>query len=306
MSRTLIVTLSLLAVAVLGPREAHADLRVAATVPDLAALAKAVGGDKVQVTALSLPTQDPHFVDARPNLALVLNRADLLLAVGSDLEVGWLPGLQTGARNARIQAGAPGYLECADHVRLLEVPTGRIDRSQGDIHGGGNPHYLFDPRQAKACAGAIAARMADLDPGNAAVYRANLAAFTRELERRRADWERRMAPYRGHKIITYHKSWSYLAEWLGLEVVANLEPKPGIPPSPRHVAQVIQLARAGRVRVILQEGFYPSRTGALVAARIDGVLVELPGGTDVRAGQSYLDHMEAMIARLEAAFRRAT
>jgi zinc/manganese transport system substrate-binding protein len=277
---------------------ARADLKVVATVPDLAAIAKAVGGEKAQVVALALPTQDPHFVDAKPNLALELNRADLLLAIGLQLEIGWLPTLQNGARNPRILTGNPGYLEVSQFVRPLEVPT-LVDRSQGDVHPGGNPHFLYDPRVAVVVAKGIAERMAQLDPKNADAYRANLAKFTAEVDKARIGWEQRLAGLKGVPVVAYHKTTAYLADWLGFVTLANLEPKPGIPPNPSHVAQVLGLARQRKARLVLQEDYYPSTTAKLVASKIPAALVILPAGTDIRGGQTYLQRMEELVKRLE-------
>jgi zinc/manganese transport system substrate-binding protein len=188
------------------PFPARAELKVVASVPDLAALAKAVGGDRVSVQSLSLSTQDPHFVDARPSLVLELNRADLLLTLGLGMEAGWLPTLQTGARNAKILTGGAGYLDCSQFVRLLEVSGGGTDRSQGDVHTGGNPHYLYDPRAALQVARGIAARLTQLDARNAQVYAQNLARFTSELEAARKGWEQRLAALKGAPVISFHKS----------------------------------------------------------------------------------------------------
>lgn len=278
---------------------AHAALNVVTSVPDLAALAKAVGGDKVNVTALASPSQDPHFVDARPNLALVLNRADLLIAVGLDLEVGWLPTLQIGARNAKIQTGNPGYLDASQLVKLLEVPTVKVERSQGDVHPGGNPHYLYDPRAALAVAQGIAARMAQLDSKNAATYEANLQSFTTALEKARADWEKRLAGLRGAPVISYHRTTAYLSGWLGFTQLAFLEPKPGIPPNPSHVAQVLTEGRARKARFLFQEDYYPDTTSRLVASKLPAPLVVVPGGTNFRGGETYLQRMEKMVKQFE-------
>jgi zinc/manganese transport system substrate-binding protein len=279
---------------------ARADLKVVTTLPDLAALAKAVGGEHVQVTALALPTQDPHFVDARPSLALDVNRADLLIAIGLELEIGWLPALQNGARNTRILTGSPGYIEAAAFVRpLLEVPTTRVDRSQGDIHMGGNPHFLYDPRAALAVARGIAERMASLDHENAAHYRANLEKFTAELEKARAGWEQRLAGLKGAPVVAYHRTTAYLAGWLGFETIAYLEPKPGIPPNPAHVAQVLGQARQRKARFVLQENYYPTSISKLVASKIPAPLVLFTSGTDFRGGQTYLQHLEELVTKLE-------
>ncbi|MBJ6764227.1 zinc ABC transporter substrate-binding protein [Myxococcaceae bacterium JPH2] len=278
---------------------ALAELKVVATLPDLAALAKAVGGDKVEVQSLALPTQDPHFVDAKPNLALALNRADLLIADGLDLEIGWLPTLQIGARNKKIQTGNPGHLDASQFVRVLEAPTVKVDRSQGDVHPGGNPHFTYDPRAALAVAKGIEARMEQLDAANAATYKANLEKFSRELEAARTGWEKRLAGLRGAPVIAYHKTTAYLQDWLGFDTIEFLEPKPGIPPNPSHVAQVLTVGKTKKARLVLREEYYPDGTARLVASKIPAPLVVIPGGTDFRGGQTYLQHMEDFVTKLE-------
>lgn len=278
---------------------ARAEVRVVATVPDLAALAKAVGGDKVSVQSLALPTQDPHFVDAKPNLVLQLNRADLLLALGLQMEGGWLPVLQTGARNPKILTGGSGFLDASTLVKLLDVPTAAVSRSQGDVHAGGNPHYLYDPRAALRVARGIAARLAQLDPENAKAYEANLARFTQELETARAGWEQRLAGLKGAPVVAFHKSLAYLADWTGFEPVAYLEPKPGIPPNPGHVAQVLAIAKQRGVKMILQESYYPDATARLVAEKVGASVLIVPSGPDVRSGQGYFAWMDGIVAMLE-------
>jgi zinc/manganese transport system substrate-binding protein len=287
--------------AALLPRAGQATLKVVATVPDLAALAREIGGKQTSVRAIALPSQDPHFVDAKPSLVLDLNKADLLLAVGLQLEIGWLPVLVTGSRNPAIQVGSPGYLECAQFARLLEVPKQAIDRSMGDIHAGGNPHYLYDPRAAAAVARGIAAKMAELDPGDRAGYEANLASFLERLDAARAGWEKRMAPHRGTAILGYHRTLVYLSDWLGLSEIAFLEPKPGIPPNASHVAKVIALARQRKAPVLMQESYYPDSTSKFVAQKIPATLVKLPGGTDFQRGQSYIDYVGANVALIAGA-----
>lgn len=301
MARKLLFPLVLLVVAALGPRTAAAEVEVVTTVPDLAALAREVGGSRIEARALALPTQDPHFVDAKPSLALELNRADLLVAIGLQLESGWLPTLQTGARNPKIQRGGRGYLECSRHVGLKDVPKGRVDRSQGDIHPGGNPHFLFDPRRAKLCAAAIADKLIEIDPEGAEHYKRRYQAFSEAVDRKAAEWRERMKEFRGHSVLTYHRSWIYFTDWLGLEVAERLEPKPGISPTPSHVVRVIKTGKRKEVKAILQESFYPSRTGKLVAKKIGAELVKLPAGADVGSGETYLEHMEKMVSALEEA-----
>jgi zinc/manganese transport system substrate-binding protein len=279
---------------------ASAKLAIVTTTPALAAVAQAVAGDKGRVTSLSLPTQDPHFVDARPNLALELSKADLLVVVGLGLEVGWLPTLLTASRNGAIQTGSRGYLDASGLVGLLDVPSGKVDRTMGDIHPGGNPHYMVDPRRAARVAEGLARRMAELDPGEARTYSRNASDFVAKLDKWRKHWEAELAPLKGAQVVGYHQSLSYLADWLGLRLVGYLEPKPGVPPNPGHVARLIELAKANHVRLLLQESYFPTNTSTLVAQKVGAKLVVLPGGPDVRGGESYLGFVNSVVERLGA------
>jgi zinc/manganese transport system substrate-binding protein len=283
------------------PSLAHAELEVIATTPDLANLAAAVGGRRVHVQALALPTQDPHWVDARPSLVLQLSRADLLLSIGAELEIGWLPTLLVGSRNGRVQRGSPGFLEAAQLVDLLERPTGKVDRSQGDIHPSGNPHFLFDPRRAERVAVGIGKRLAEIDPEGRATYLENTTRFVQTLRQARQRWEERLSKARGREVLTFHRSLSYLADWLGLIVVDYLEPKPGVPPNPRHVAQLIARCKEHPVSALLQESWYPSSTSELFAAQTQVALAILPGASDFPGGQSYVSFLERIVEQLEAA-----
>jgi zinc/manganese transport system substrate-binding protein len=278
--------------------------KVVATTPDLAAIARQVGGDAVEVTSLALPTQDPHFVDAKPSLALALNRADLLLAQGLDLEIGWLPTLQAGARNPKITVGAGGYLDCSSFISVLEAPTGPVSRAEGDIHRGGNPHYLYDPRNGAKVARAIAERLSRLDPGKAAQYTKNADDFQRAANQLAADFASKFAELdlAKRKIVVYHRSWSYLEAWLALTEAGAVEPKPGIPPDPAHVAELMGRMKAESVRAIVAEAFYPETTSKLLAEKTGAALVLLPGGTS--EGQKYLDHVSDLAGRIYGALSR--
>jgi zinc/manganese transport system substrate-binding protein len=298
MRPTAFITVLVAAALAVAPRAAWADLDIVTTTADLGAIARAIGGEHVKVTSLALPTQDPHFVDARPHLALKLARADLLVVVGLDLEVGWLPTLQTASRNGRIQSGGRGYLDTSGLVDRLEVPTKRIDRSMGDVHPGGNPHFMFDPRQAAKVARGMARRMAELDPDNADCYQSHERRFQKSLTEARGRWGKQLAGLRGVNVIAYHKSFPYLADWLRLRVVEHIEPRPGIPPNPRHVARVLTIAKRERVRMVLQESFYPSRTGKLIASRAKAKLVRIPGGPNLSKGQTYIDFIDRVAAAL--------
>jgi zinc/manganese transport system substrate-binding protein len=283
------------------PTLARADLKIVATTSDLASVANALAAGHASVVALALPTQDPHFVDARPHLALDLARADLLIAVGLELEVGWLPTLQLGARNPKILRGGSGYLECAQLIDALDVPRAAVDRSMGDIHAGGNPHFMYDPRRVAKVAAGIAARMGELDPANRSAYQAALQQFSKKLEAARLQWESALAPLRGQKIVTYHRSLSYFADWLGVNVLGQIEPKPGIPPSPHDIAAVLTLIKTQHARLILQEQWYPGNVSEALAERAGVKLVRIAGGPDFNHGKNYFDFMQAVVTAIKGA-----
>jgi len=293
----LLLSLSVLLV----PLRASAKLEVVATTPDLAVIARDVGGPDAHVVALALATQDPHFVDAKPHLALALSKANLLLLTGAGLEVGWLPTLLTGSRNADIQPGSAGYLDCSSLVQLLQVPTAPVDRSQGDIHPQGNPHFSYDPRRVEALAVGIGKRLAELDASHKAGYFARTKSFLEGLHVARARWEARLAKARGQKIIAYHDSLPYLVDWLGLEVVEHVEPKPGIPPNPSHIAHVLERARADKVRAIVQQAYYPSGTSKLIADKAGATFLQIPGNPDFVQNQTYTAYMDDVVAKLAKA-----
>jgi zinc/manganese transport system substrate-binding protein len=278
---------------------ASGRLHVVATVGDLGAIARRVLGDGGEVTVLARPTQDPHFVDARPNLILDLNRADALVSMGLDYEVGWLPVLVRGSRNPRIQTGAPGTFVASTVVPLLEVPQTRVDRSMGDIHPGGNPHFTLDPRNGVRIARAMAAAFGTLAPENRAAYARNAAAFAAEIEGRQKGWEAAIAPYKGTDVVTYHKSFVYLTSWLGLVEAGSIEPKPGIPPNAAHVGEIIGVMRARHVPVVLQERWYPSNVAERIASQTGAHLVLIQGMTP--EGAQYGDHIDEVVKALAAA-----
>ncbi len=288
----------LLVALVLLPLRAHAGLRVVATVPDLGAIAREVGGAHVTVSTLALSSQDPHFVDAKPNLALDLSRADALFLLGLEMEVGWLPTLLTGARNTKVQPGATGYVDCSQFVAPLEVPTQKVDRTMGDVHSGGNPHYLYDPRNAAPVARGMATRMGQLDPANRVAYEAGAAAFVRRLDAARVGWEQALASLRGREVLTYHKSMIYLANWLGFTVPMTIEPKPGIPPAPAHVAAVLGAVQTRKIGLILSEEYYPATTAQLIADKSGARLVRVPGGSNFIASESYVAHVDVVVKKL--------
>lgn len=263
-------------------------LKVAASLPDLAAIAAAVGGDKVQVTALSSDLQDPHFVDAKPSLLLTLRSADVLLVNGMELEVGWLPPMIVNSRNRRIGQGSAGYVDASTVITKRDVQ--KADRSKGDIHPGGNPHFVHDPNAALAIAGLLAKRFTKLDGANAKHYKARAARFAKKLRYVMAVEAKRFAalPTSKRRVVTYHKSLGYLAAWLGLEVVAHVEAKPGVSPTPSQVGAVLKTMRRTGTRVVVQESFYPRKTAQTLARLAGGRAALVPGGTRFRLGETYI------------------
>ena len=277
-----------------------AKLNVVATTPDLAALAREIGGDLVDVKALAKPTEDPHFVDAKPSHIVTLNRADVLIEGGAELELGWMPPLIESARNTRIATGAPGRIMASDGIRMLEIPA-TLDRSRGDVHALGNPHFLVDPLDAKIVAAHIADHFARVEPKSADAFRANLKKFNAAVDAKLVEWQRQLAPFRGAKIVTYHNDFVYFAERFNLTVIETLEPKPGIAPSSRHLAEVIEKMKAENARVILVQPYQNRKTAETVARQIDGALLDVsqqPGA--VKNTDTYVELMDTLVRTLVA------
>jgi len=269
-----VATFAFVAIAASGSAAA-AQIRIVATTPDLASVAREIGGDKVSVVALAKPTEDPHYVDAKPSHIVTLNRADALIEGGAELELGWLPPLLENSRNSKISAGAPGRIVASDGVKMLEIPTS-FDRSKGDVHSLGNPHFMIDPVTVKIVARNIASHFAQIDPKNAATYNGNLTRFDAKLDAKYAEWQKQLAPYRGARIVTYHKDFVYFADRFGLNIVEELEPKPGIAPSPAHLAQVIGKMKAGNAKVILVQPFQNRKTAETVARQTGATVLDTP------------------------------
>lgn len=276
-------------------------LNVVATTPDLAALAREIGGNLIQVSALAKPTEDPHFVDAKPSHLVTLNRADVLIEGGAELELGWLPPLLDNARNDRIAPGAPGRIIASQGIKMMEIPA-TFDRSKGDIHSLGNPHFVADPVDAKVVAAQIAEHLAQLDPADAATFRANLARFQATIDRKLAEWQKQLEPYRGAKVVTYHKDFGYFAARFGLDVVENLEPKPGIAPSPAHLAKVVSTMQATKARVILVQPYQNRKTAETIARQTNAMVLDMPQQPGAIPGTaSYVELMDHLVRTLVAA-----
>lgn len=261
---------------------ACADLSVFATVPEWGALVQELGGDKVKVYTATTALQDPHHVEARPSLIARARGADLVLATGAELEVGWLPLVLQQANNAKVQAGRPGYFEAAAVVPLLGKPA-RLDRAEGDVHAAGDPHIQADPRNIARIATPLSARMAQLDPANAAWYETRLRQFTERWTVAVGRWEQQAAPLKGVAVVVQHKGFAYLEAWLGLKQVAALEPKPGLEPTAAHLSNVVETLRRQPAKMVLRAAYQDGRASEWIAQRAKVNVVVLPftvGGND--------------------------
>ena len=283
------VAVAAMAFALFVPASAGAAIKIVTTTEDLAALAKEVGGDKVTVDALGKGYQDPHFVEPKPSFILKLHDADLLILVGRELEIGWLPPLITQSRNPKIQPSANGYLDASLNVKILDMPTGQITRAEGDVHPQGNPHYWLDPDNGRKIAQTIQQKLSQLTPADAAYFGQRYADFDKRLADAEKRWDATMAPFKGTKVVTYHRSWPNFAERFGLNVIGYVEPKPGIPPSPSHTLDVIQAIKDQKIKVILVEPYFDLKTpDAIARATGAQVLVMTPSVGGVKDASSYV------------------
>lgn len=292
-----------LVVALAPPVRAERKLYVVTTITDLAAIAEAVGGDKVRVESIEKGTEDPHNVAARPSHIVKLNRADLFVRVGLDLEV-WSGPLTDSARNAKILLGGPGYVDASVGAEILEIPATKYDRSMGDIHAYGNPHFWLDPLNGKAIAANITAGLKRIAPADAGYFDQNLKRFCAQVDEKLAGWLKLMAPYKGAKVVTYHRSWPNFAHRFGLHIVNYVEPKPGVPPAPTHIAGLIAQMKAEDIRVILQEPYFDLKVGKFVAEKTGAKLLVLPPSVGGEEGiRTYFDLFDRNLANLVDAFK---
>lgn len=289
------------AVALASP--AQAKLKVVATLPDLGSLAREVGGDKVEVGVLAKPTEDSHFVDARPSFVVQLRDADVLIDGGAELEIGWLPPLLQNARNPKIEVGKPGRVQASQGVRLMNVPTSAT-RAAGDVHALGNPHFVVDPIIAKTVAQHIAQAFSAIDAANAAAYDANYKKFEATINAKLQEWGTAMLPFKGQNVVAYHDSWPYFAHRFGVNIDTFLEPKPGIPPSPSHLAEVIDKMKAQKIKAIIVEPFHDRKIAEKVASSTSAKVVDFaqyPGG--LPGTDSYVQLIDKLVANLAAALK---
>ncbi|NUQ13402.1 MAG: zinc ABC transporter substrate-binding protein [Gemmatimonadaceae bacterium] len=291
------------AASVLWSTEAHGQLKVVTSTTDLADIARAVGGDHVRATHIGEGYEDPHFVQPKPSFILRLREADVWAYVGLDLEIGWMPLLLDGARNQRITAGARGHINVSTVIPVLDANRA-VDRSQGDVHPLGNPHYWLDPANARRIAALFRDRFSELDPGHAAAYAANTSAFEARLGAAEQGWAADLATLKDKPIVAWHASWRYFAAYTGVRIVGFMEPKPGVPPSPAHLASLVATMKATGARVILMEPFYDRRTADKVARETGArVLVVPPSVGGAKGLDDYIAVMRNAVATVAAAVR---
>ena len=300
------VFILLMLAAAAGQAFAASRLNVVGSTEDLAALAREVGGDHVNVDSIAKGYQDPHFVEPKPSFLLKLTKADMLLVVGLQLEIGWLPPLITQSRNGRIQPAGQGYFDASKYCQIMEIPTGAVSRAMGDVHPLGNPHYWLDPENGRRIAKALADKFASLQPADAAYFHQRFADFDKRLATAEKNWEAKMASYKGRKVITYHRSWPNFCERFGLQVVDYVEPKPGIPPSPSHTLDVINTMKRENIKLILVEPYFDLRTPNSIAAATGGqVAVLMPSVGGVKEIKDYFGLFDYDINLLANAFAKS-
>ncbi|MDB4881783.1 MAG: hypothetical protein JWL95_549 [Gemmatimonadetes bacterium] len=288
----------------LAPRAAEAQLKVVTSTTDLYDIAKSVGGDKIAASHIGEGYQDPHFIEAKPSFVLQLRNADVWAFVGLDLEIGWMPLLLDGARNPKIRQGGSGYVDASTAIRVLDTPQGNVDRSMGDVHPLGNPHYWLDPENGRRIARMFQAKFSQLDPANASIYASNEKGFEARLNAAEQGWAADLAAIRGKPVVAWHTSWRYFAEYNGMNIVAFMEPKPGVPPSPSHLYEVIQTVKRTGAKAIVMEPFYDRKVADLVAKQTGiKVLVLPPSVGGVRGVGDYISLMKYDMAQLAAAVR---
>jgi zinc/manganese transport system substrate-binding protein len=296
----------LLGTAATGAVRAASKLNVVTATEDLAAISREIGGDKTNVDSIAKGYQDPHFVEPKPSFLLKLQKADLLELVGLQLEIGWLPPLQTQSRNPKVQVGAAGYMDLSQYCQIMEIPTGQITRAMGDVHPLGNPHYWLDPANGRRIAKALQTKFSEMLPGDAAYFAQRYSDFNERLGAAEKRWEAAMAPYRSRKVVTYHRSWPNFCERFGLNVVDYVEPKPGIPPTPSHTLEVINTMTRENIKLILVEPYFDLRSPNAIARATGGqVLVMMPSVGGVKEITNYFQLFDYDINLLVKAFSQS-
>jgi zinc/manganese transport system substrate-binding protein len=283
-----------------GP--AWAQLNVVTTTTDLAAIARAVGGPAVEVTSLTRGTRNPHFAEAKPSMIRKVHDADLLLLIGADLEIGWMPAVLPAARNPDIMPGTNGFLDLSTVVPLLDVPSGKVTRAMGDVHARGNPHYWLDPERGRTIARAVSARLALLDPTNRDGYQDRLKSFETTLDAKIPEWRGAMATLSGRPVIAYHTSFRYLSHAFGFTIVDQVEPLPGIAPTASHLASLVARIKSDGIGVLLVEPYYETQSSAYLAQETGIAAVITPPSVGALPGvETYFDLFDGIVAALKNA-----
>lgn len=300
MKRILLAVYLLLGLAL--PAQAK-SIHVLTTTTDLESVVQFIGGDKVDVESLGRGNQNYHFLSAKPSYMIKAKKADLFIRVGLDLEIGYEPLILEGSRNPDIRVGQQGHLDASEGIKPLDIPD-KVDRSMGDIHASGNPHYWLDPLNMKIVASNIASRLSEISPENKSVFENNLTNFNANLDQKMIEWKKVLSSYSGEKLITYHKTWRYFAERFGFEIIGELEPKPGVPSSPSHLKNVVNLVKENKVKIILNENIYREDAARYVADRTSAVVVSAPisvGGA--KGADDYFSLMDKIVQDVAGGFQ---
>jgi zinc/manganese transport system substrate-binding protein len=298
-----VIVVVVLCAAVLPTGAEAKKLNIMTATTDMAALTQEVGGDKVNVEALAKGYQDPHFVEAKPSFLLKLRQTDLLIVVGLQLEIGWLPPLITQSGNPRIQVGSAGYLDASQFAEILEIPQGVVTRAEGDVHPLGNPHYWLDPDNGRRIARGISTKLGEMDPGDNAYFQQRFQDFDKRLSAAEQKWDQEMQPYRNRKVVTYHRSFPNFAKHFGMDVIGYVEPRPGIPPTPSHTIELIQQMKRENCKVILVEPYFDLKTPQSIARGTGGqVVVYLPSVGGEKQVTNYFELFDYDIALVTKAF----
>jgi len=283
------------------PWNAVAKVNIVGTLPVFSSLAEEVGGDRVEVTSLARGNQDPHFLDAKPTYVVALNKADLLIHGGLDLEVGWLPPILVQARNSKILPNSPGNVNAAQGLNILEIPKTLVDRSMGDVHPAGNPHAWLDPRNAKLIAANIYQHLAKIDPEGKAYYEGRLQDFLNRLNQKMTEWNQTTQSFHDKKVVTYHKSFGYFADWTGLDVVDTIESKPGIPPNAKHIDDLLREIPQESVKAVIVESFYPKKVPEYLSQKASIPLLQLPTDVGEEGANNYFELIDTLIREIKKA-----
>jgi len=278
------------------PSQLWAAMDVVTTTTDLAAIVRAVGGDRVKVSAIGKGNEDPHFIEPKPSFMMMLGRAKLLFLIGLELEI-WLKPLIEGSRNLAIQQGGPGYVDCSQSVEVKEIPKTRVDPSMGDVHPFGNPHYWLDPENGVKIAELVARKLAEVDPAGQAIFQKNLESFRSEISGKIPGWKTKFAAFKNKSIACFHSSWIYFTEAFGLEILGYVEPRPGVPPTGRELASLVAVMKAKGVKVILREQYHSDRFANMVADKAGGKVVIMPASVEsMREIKTYADLIESVVS----------